>query len=123
MRSYLTRHGNGPMPNEDKTLTFEDETNKPHKYQGVFRQGWHSLEEIKYAIVFDSAFSGHDFIRKNLVISCLDQTNEEILIDGERISVDRFLLKLPNFNSVITNNSINVESMYEYEQNYKSIIN
>lgn len=36
-RTYLTRHGAGPLPGEDPALKFEDETNKPHAYQGVIR--------------------------------------------------------------------------------------
>jgi len=37
-RTYLTRHGAGPLPGEDPSLTsFHDDTNVPHDYQGVMR--------------------------------------------------------------------------------------
>jgi adenylosuccinate synthase len=36
-RTYLTRHGAGPLPGEDPTLSFADDTNVPHDYQGVIR--------------------------------------------------------------------------------------
>jgi adenylosuccinate synthase len=36
-RTYLTRHGAGPLPGEDKTLHFSDDTNKDHQYQGQLR--------------------------------------------------------------------------------------
>jgi len=36
-RSYLTRHGAGPLPGEDVTLSYEDETNHPTTFQGAIR--------------------------------------------------------------------------------------
>lgn len=36
-RSYLTRHGAGPLPGEDRKMKFEDTTNVEHSYQGVLR--------------------------------------------------------------------------------------
>lgn len=36
-RTYLTRHGAGLLPNEDHSLSFEDETNKPNNFQGALR--------------------------------------------------------------------------------------
>jgi adenylosuccinate synthase len=36
-RTYLTRHGAGPLPGEDAALTYADDTNMPHSYQGVLR--------------------------------------------------------------------------------------
>lgn len=36
-RTYLTRHGAGPLPGEDSALAFPDETNLPHAYQGHLR--------------------------------------------------------------------------------------
>ncbi len=86
MRSYLTRHGNGHMPNEDPEFKFEDQTNQLHKYQGHFRQGYHSLAELKYAIACDSIFSGRT--NNNLAIICLDQTADKVLIDDTEQSVE-----------------------------------
>lgn len=36
-RTYLTRHGAGPLPGEDGSLAFEDETNYPTQFQGHLR--------------------------------------------------------------------------------------
>lgn len=38
-RTYFTRHGAGPLPGEDPGMSFEDETNVEHKYQGKLRFG------------------------------------------------------------------------------------
>jgi adenylosuccinate synthase len=36
-RSYLTRHGAGPLPGEDSKLRYDDATNVDHPYQGSIR--------------------------------------------------------------------------------------
>jgi hypothetical protein len=36
-RSYLTRHGAGPLPNEDKSLRYFDNTNNENQWQGALR--------------------------------------------------------------------------------------
>lgn len=36
-RTYLTRHGNGPLPGEDPSLVYADDTNVPHDFQGTLR--------------------------------------------------------------------------------------
>lgn len=36
-RTYLTRHGAGPLPGEDRSLRYDDDTNVPHPYQGSLR--------------------------------------------------------------------------------------
>lgn len=36
-RTYLTRHGAGPLPGEDPGMAFEDDTNLDHPYQGRLR--------------------------------------------------------------------------------------
>lgn len=36
-RTYLTRHGAGPLPGEDPAIAFEDVTNIPHPWQGAIR--------------------------------------------------------------------------------------
>lgn len=36
-RTYLTRHGAGPLPGEDPALSFEDDTNVEHPWQGRIR--------------------------------------------------------------------------------------
>lgn len=36
-RSYLTRHGAGPLPGEDSAMSFADNTNVEHPFQGPLR--------------------------------------------------------------------------------------
>lgn len=36
-RTYLTRHGAGPLPGENPNISFKDDTNLPHAYQGTLR--------------------------------------------------------------------------------------
>ncbi len=36
-RTYLTRHGAGPLPGEDASMSFADDTNLDHAYQGRLR--------------------------------------------------------------------------------------
>lgn len=36
-RTYLTRHGAGPLPGEDPSMSFYDDTNVHHAYQGTLR--------------------------------------------------------------------------------------
>lgn len=72
-RTYLTRHGNGFLPNE-KVLPLvnnENETNKSHPYQGEFRTADLNTELLNYALASDDNFSKR--LNKNLVISCMDQ--------------------------------------------------
>jgi hypothetical protein len=36
-RTYLTRHGAGPLPGHAPSMAFEDTTNLPHPWQGSLR--------------------------------------------------------------------------------------
>ena len=36
-RTYLTRHGAGPLPGEDDSLSFDDDTNLTNQFQGTIR--------------------------------------------------------------------------------------
>lgn len=113
LRSYLTRHGNGPMSNENTEFNFQDDTNKQHEYQGKFRQGYHSLEQLRYAIQCDRIFSKNlkEFNNTNLFITCLDQTDGKIMVGNTGIDLDYFLTMLPKMNDCFTNISPNVETI------------
>lgn len=81
-RSYLTRHGNGPMPGEQQInlVNHENETNVSHEFQGDFRTGILSLEMLRYAIE-SNEFLMRDFQHtSNLGITCIDQTGTEITV-------------------------------------------
>lgn len=86
-RSYLTRHGNGFLPNEKKLslVNNKNETNVSHPYQGEFRTAELDISLLNYALQCDNNFSKG--LKKNLVITCLDQYS---------IDMD-FLLRKLNF--------------------------
>jgi adenylosuccinate synthase len=91
MRAYLTRHGNGYMPNETAELCFEDKTNKTHPYQGKFRQGYHATNLLQHALHVDGVYTGNEVSRKKLVITCVDQTGDMIYIDNKQVPLFDFL--------------------------------
>lgn len=73
-RAYQTRHGNGPMTNEDIPLNVEDnplETNQLNEFQGKFRKSVLDLSLLKYGMERDGNIM-HTFY-KTLVITCCDQ--------------------------------------------------
>ena len=100
-RSYLTRHGNGYLPDEFHIDLKNNklETNKTHEYQGYFRTARLNTELMNYSLQCDHYFS-HG-LKKNLVITCIDQLN----IDIEKVVCE---LKL-KFNNIYTSsgNSFN----------------
>ena len=73
-RAYQTRHGNGPMTNENHTLNFNKnpkETNVFNEWQGNFRCTPLDLDLLKYAVDSDESFSAP--LLKTLTITCVDQ--------------------------------------------------
>lgn len=71
-RAYQTRHGNGPMTN-DNPLNIDpgsDENNKKNEYQGRFRISTLDLDLLKYAIESDEKINNSK--RRILFITCLD---------------------------------------------------
>jgi len=106
-RSYLTRHGNGPLLGESKLhlLNNENETNKSHMYQGEFRTAPLNTELINYALLCDSYFS-HG-LKKNLVITCLDQYS---------ISIDSLLDNIDTeFDKVFISNGDSLTNITQYK--------
>ena len=78
-RAYQTRHGAGPMTNEDhpdNILIAENphEKNRIDPWQGPFRKAILDIDQLKYAIECDgNYFEGYN---KNLVITCMDHVSE-----------------------------------------------
>lgn len=73
-RAYLTRHGNGWMPNEHIKpilLNNANETNVTHDWQGNFRVSEINYDLLNYAIRCDNNFSFG--FPKSLTITCVDQ--------------------------------------------------
>ena len=59
-RTYLTRHGAGPFPEETSGLKFEDETNVDNEYQGSMRFGKINNDAAK-ALFQRTSIDAHSF--------------------------------------------------------------
>jgi adenylosuccinate synthase len=83
-RCYLTRHGNGWMPNDSKIqlINNDDETNVENEWQGKMRVGELDYNLLKYALKVDWAYSYGNV--KHLVITCLDQRPDFVLQDIQK---------------------------------------
>lgn len=87
-RCYLTRHGAGPLENElpeAPVANFSDKTNKPNPFQGSLRFAPLNLNELRARIDLDLKLSNLPK-NLNLVITCLDQINDDdtipVMVDG-----------------------------------------
>lgn len=68
-RSYFTRHGAGPFPTEDTSLSIPERHNGIGPYQGAFRQGHLDPILLRYAIAACEGIDG-------LVVNHLDAVGE-----------------------------------------------
>lgn len=52
VRTYMTRHGAGPMPTEDDVLSYlrDGDHNDMGQYQGAFRRGYFDVSALQYAL-------------------------------------------------------------------------
>jgi adenylosuccinate synthase len=76
MRAYMTRHGEGPFPTEDKALSYPDATNAPNEFQGSLRFGRLDVPLIAAAIRKDLTGTQTDIGKTVLAVTHLDQVNE-----------------------------------------------
>lgn len=53
-RTYLTRHGAGPLPGEDPALAYPDDTNLEHPYQGKLRFAPLDFKKLMERVVRDA---------------------------------------------------------------------
>lgn len=77
-RAYQTRHGNGPMSNEDKKLKLintKHESNITNKHQGSFRTGLLDMDLLKYAIECNRSLGIP--CKEKLVVTCVDQLESQ----------------------------------------------
>lgn len=74
-RTYLTKHGAGPLPNECE-WSFCDPTNVPNPYQGTLRFAPLSVSDLHYSIDLDLRRGRYFFphLRAGLAVTCLDQS-------------------------------------------------
>lgn len=91
-RSYLTRHGNGPLPGEEYPLTFspkDDRTNVDHPYQGSIRYALLEPEALASRIYNDITLTTVR-VKNALAITHLDTQEGELAMftkgSGSRIS-------------------------------------
>ncbi len=80
-RTYMTRHGAGPFPTEQPEKIYSkiiDKTNIPNNFQGSLRFGYLDIPLMNDTINFDLIYANKFIIRKNIVITCMDQVDEDI---------------------------------------------
>ncbi len=91
-RSYVTRHGAGPLPHELPQQPYRqivDKTNIAHPYQGTLRFAWLDLDLFCEAAARDmKANRSRIEVCPHLGISCLDQIDSDAtyISNGERKS-------------------------------------
>ncbi|MGU3374590.1 adenylosuccinate synthetase [Chryseobacterium sp. M5A1_1a] len=87
-RSYSTRHGNGWMSNEReiRLKNNEEETCIFNEYQKELRFGDLDYNLLNYALKLDGAYICPT--KKNLVVTCLDQIEEEFEIKKLEVKFD-----------------------------------
>lgn len=99
-RSYVTRHGTGPLPNECPRAMLgnlrEDMTNQPNPWQGTLRYAKHEnayafVEEIQRDIVRNAA----NGCAVSLFLTHLNETDGCIVMKNEKVPLEAFV-KLPS---------------------------
>ena len=94
VRSYLTRHGAGPLPfqcrAEELGNILRDETNVPNPWQGSLRYSWHpSPTELLRPMVEDaSQLQGHT--KRSLLITHLNETDGKLKFATGDLTVEEF---------------------------------
>ncbi len=108
-RAYQTRHGNGPMttPHEEpdnSLINNHNETNVTGDFQGSFRKGILDLDLLGYALTIDKGIL--QSMRKNLVITCMDQLKEyKLAIMGKVLTFNNASAYISYINNWLPNRS------------------
>lgn len=80
-RSYLTRHGAGPLPRELPAKPYAniiDATNIPNPFQGALRFAWLDLDLLKASVERDLADAPQGVrCDPRLVVTCMDQLGDK----------------------------------------------
>lgn len=91
-RSYLTRHGAGPCPNELINKPYnkiKDLTNIPNEFQGTLRFGLLDIDLLKDNINYDYNKGNNFIIKKSIAITCLDVIdNKAKYIKDNKLSIN-----------------------------------
>ena len=124
-RAYLTRHGNGPMPNENlahNIIVDPDETNVENKFQGKFRRALLDVSLLEYAISKDEWIRKSE--HKTLVITCLDHIVNEyrfiyngkiVFCDNENDFIDK-VSGILNIKNILISKSPDSKNMIKYRE-------
>jgi len=75
MRTYLTRHGAGPLPGEDSNLNYLDTTNNKNAWQGSLRFARQDNELMSKAIIKDLIIRKYTTVKINpdIALTHVDQ--------------------------------------------------
>ena len=74
-RTYVTRHGQGPLPHEGAfagSLSVTDDTNRPNEWQGALRFAPHGTPQEFFAPL--RADAGEEAVRRSLLLTHLNET-------------------------------------------------
>lgn len=116
-RAYQTRHGNGPMTNENiphNILEDEEETNIEN-YQGKFRKSLLDLDLLKYSLYKDNTTAE----MRRLVITCMDHVVNDLRFTYKGEVFKCFSEK--DFIETVTN-IMGIEKVYvSYSNEYSNI--
>jgi len=106
-RTYLTRHGAGPLPSEvlDKPYpNIIDETNIKNMFQGALRFGLLDVDVLHDTIHNDLTHIAHIPHTVNMAVTCLDQVEDLLRIVGNgkefKITIDEFIDKILDFDEI-----------------------
>lgn len=98
-RAYQTRHGNGPMTNEDLDNDYiidnPNETNTNAGMQGAFRKTVLDLDLLKYAVSCDVYENPES--KRTLVVTCLDQVPAQIPVTRGGKLVEMTWKEIPKY--------------------------
>ncbi len=86
-RCYLTRHGAGPLPNEqpiDQWFDVVDPTNIPNEWQGSLRFAPLDLDDLRERIQHDLKHDRRGIVIPKLVITCMDQCRDVIMVRKDK---------------------------------------
>jgi adenylosuccinate synthase len=128
-RSYLTRHGAGPLPFEISTLPYKnviDKTNLPNIHQGSLRYAWFNIPLLKSFIHADiNEVPNNLKINPQLAVTCLDQVDNHITYVNEdkilKTSESSFLQKISTeleINELICSYSPSIDAVKKISRGY-----
>lgn len=78
-RTYVTRHGAGPLAWETKQPPYSaivDLTNVPNPHQGALRFGLFDVDDFLFEVARDLGKAGNAVVKPCLVMTCCDQVDE-----------------------------------------------